>query len=120
MFSLYSLIFHIPRQEDILSKKLPPSESRDSLPLWKNWADASRQCQDKKMASGVPWSQEHLDKLKDARTYTAFATKHIFGDWVQREREMTEDVLHSVMSPRQKYRRKEYRDSCREVGHCVT
>ena len=68
------------------------------------------------MASGVPWTSEQFEKLKDPTVYTNVCTKHIFGDWAPRDREMTTDVTRSVISAKKKYTRKEYRESCVEVG----
>ena len=104
------------RSEANLAQNVLALDSIDSLPVWRDWINASRHCQDKAMASGVPWTSEQFQKLKDPTVYTNVCTKHIFGDWAPRDREMTTDVTRSVISAKKKYTRKEYRESCVEVG----
>lgn len=110
------ILFLFFRSEAKLAQNAADLETVNSLPVWRDWINASRQCQDKAMASGVPWTQEQFDKLKDPRKYTNFCTKHVFGNWAPRDREMTTDVTRSVISAKKKYSRKEYRENCVEVS----
>lgn len=102
------------RVEEGLAKYLEASESRESLPVWRDWVSATRQCQAKTQASGVPWSHEELRHIRDPQTYTNFCKTHIYGSWAVRDPEMIPG-RKSILAPQKIGARKEYRDSCFEV-----